>query len=109
MHRVARHRPHGPFASVRSRTYLRMLGNYASALSPPSISGIWTYGRLTGEVHSPMRFSTNLPWGPAKRAPAQKMQMQMKDGLPSAFTVVQHRAVAAEKIQFARQFRGYEL
>ena len=67
------------------------------------------FGRMVGllEKWIPlMRFSTNLPRRPAKRAPAEKMQMQMEDGLPSAFTVVQYCAVAGEKIQFARQLRG---
>jgi hypothetical protein len=50
--------------------------------------------------------SFTLPRGPAECAAAEKMQMQMKDGLPSAFTVVQYCAVAGEKIQFARQLRG---
>ena len=46
---------------------------------------------------------------PAKCAPAEQMQMQMKYRLPRAASVVQHCAVAGEEIQFARQLCGDEL
>src|SRR6266851_7721230 len=71
--------------------------------------GTFRQGCADGEVDSPYTISANLARGPAKCAASEKMQMQMKDGLPSAFTVVQYCAVAGEKIQFARQLRGDEL
>ena len=43
-----------------------------------------------------------LPRGPAERASAEKMQMQMKHRLPSAASVVHNGSVALQQAQFAR-------
>src|SRR5689334_19813385 len=56
-----------------------------------------------------VRPSANLPRGPAEGSAAEKVQMQVKNRLPGACSVVQHRAITGEKIQLARQLRRDEL
>ena len=40
---------------------------------------------------------------------AKKMQVQMKDRLSGAATVVEHSAITGEKIALRGEFRGHEL
>ena len=42
-------------------------------------------------------------------AAAKKMQVQMKDRLSGAATVVEHRAITGEEIALCGKFRGHQL
>lgn len=46
---------------------------------------------------------------PAELAPAEQMQMKMKDGLACTGAVVEDGAIAVEEIAFASELRGNQM
>jgi hypothetical protein len=52
---------------------------------------------------------SELSWRPAELAAAEQVQMQVKDRLACACTVVEDRAVAFQKVALAGQFRRDEM
>src|ERR1700730_2511972 len=54
-------------------------------------------------------FAASLSWGPAKVAPTEKMQMQMKYRLARSAPIVHNGSVAPQQLQVARQLRRDQL
>ena len=52
---------------------------------------------------------SSLPWRPAELAAAEQVQVEMKNRLAGAGTIVEDRAISIEQIAFSGELRGNQM